>query len=97
MNHGRKFAFAFLLLSILMLPRFAAAQAKQPAILQIQNSGTTAGTAANYFNINFTTGCSTTFSSRVFSIACTSGRGNPGNAPARFSTTMPARPSARSP
>ena len=78
MNHGRKFAFAFLLLSILMLPRFAAAQAKQPAILQIQNSGTTAGTAANYFKINFTTGCTTTFSNGVFSIACTGGAGNPG-------------------
>ena len=73
MNHGRKFAFAFLLLSILMLPRLAAAQAKQPAILQIQNSGTTAGTAANYFKINFTTGCTTTFSNGVFNIACTGG------------------------
>jgi hypothetical protein len=78
MNHGRKFVVSFLLLSILMLPRLAAAQAKQPAILQIQNNGTTAGTAANFFKLNFTTGCSTTFSSGVFSIACTGGAGNPG-------------------
>jgi hypothetical protein len=78
MNHGRKFAFCFLLLSILMLPRFVAAQAKQPAILQVQNNGTTAGTAANFFRINFTTGCTTTFASGVFSVACTGGAGNPG-------------------
>ena len=78
MNHGRKFVVSFLLLSILMLPRLAAAQANQPAILQVQNNGTTAGTAANFFKLNFTTGCTTTFSSGVFSIACTGGAGNPG-------------------
>jgi hypothetical protein len=78
MNHGRKFAFCFLLLSILMLPRFAAAQAKQPAILQVQNNGVTAGTGVNYFKLNFTTGCTATYTSGGFNIACTGGAGNPG-------------------
>lgn len=79
MNPWRKFLFGILLLPLCL--GFSAGQAKQPAILQIQNSGSTAGTAANFFRVNFTSGCTATYSSGAFNIACTGGAGNPGGTP----------------
>jgi hypothetical protein len=73
MNPWRKFVLGILLLPFLVLPRFSAAQAKQPTILQMQNAGVTAGTAVNFFKLNFTSGCTATYSSGAFNIACTGG------------------------
>jgi hypothetical protein len=70
----RLIALLFLCSILAALPTFASDQPQQPAILQVQNNGTTVGTAANFFKINVT-GCTASYATGTFTIACTGGGG----------------------